>query len=138
MPTARDLEQLWRNKSDDELLEAAGVLGEYTPDGQRVIREELKRRGFEDPVEQKGETALEATAPGPPPRECTRCRAEMRFLGSRAMPPGDWVAAGDAPELLEDGTSFDLYVCPECSHVDMFLNLPVDEGEGAGGGDNDD
>ena len=60
MATRREIEQAWRAKTDDELLEAAGTLGEYTPEGQDVIRAELTRRGFEDPVEQKGESALEA------------------------------------------------------------------------------
>ncbi len=124
MPTAREIEQLWRGKSDDELLEAAGALGEYTPDGQRIIREELKRRGFEDPVDQHGESALEATGEGPPPRECSRCRVELKFLGSRVVPVTEWTTTGEVPEV--DGASFELYVCPECARVETFLNLPAD------------
>ena len=131
MPTARELEQLWRGKSDDELLEAADLLGDYTPDGQRVIREELKRRGFEDPVEQKGESALQATGEGPPPRECMRCRVEMRFLGTRAVQGAEWLAVGDVSDLLEDAASFELYLCPECARVEMFLDLGVRGGDQA-------
>lgn len=127
MPTARDLEQLWHTKSDDELLEAASALGEYTPEGQHVIRGELRRRGFEDPVEQKGESALEATAEAPPPRECIRCRVEMKFLGSRAVQPAEWSASAEASEFLQDGATFDLYLCPECAQVEMFLNLPIED-----------
>ncbi len=131
MPTARDLEQLWRDKSDDELLEAASALGEYTPDGQAVIRAELKRRGFEDPVDQKGESALAATGEAPPPRECVRCRVDMKFLGTRSARTADWTAVGEVSELLEEGAAFDLYLCPECARVETFLNLPVEADEEA-------
>ena len=130
MATRREIEQAWRAKTDDELLEAAGTLGEYTPEGQDVIRAELTRRGFEDPVEQKGESALEATGEGPPPRECIRCRVDMRFLGTRAVQTADWLAVGEVREVVADGASFDLYLCPECARVEMFLNLPVEEDEG--------
>jgi len=129
MATAREIEQVWRAKSDEELLEAAGALGEYTPEGQNVIRAELKRRGFEDPVEQRGESALEATGEGPPPRECTRCRIDMKFLGTRAVRAADWLAVGEVREIMGDGASFDLYLCPDCAHVEMFLNLPFEEKE---------
>jgi hypothetical protein len=129
MATAREIEQVWRGKSDEELLEAAGALGEYTPEGQNVIRAELKRRGFEDPVEQKGESALEATGEGPPPRECARCRVDMKFLGTRAVQAADWLAVGEVRELTADGASFDLYLCPECARVETFLNLPAGEEE---------
>jgi len=37
-------EQIWRRKSDEELLEASTRLDEYTVEGQRVIVAELQRR----------------------------------------------------------------------------------------------
>ena len=39
-----DVERLWRFKDDEQLAEAAAMLGEYTDAGQRVIHAELRRR----------------------------------------------------------------------------------------------
>jgi hypothetical protein len=44
-----DAEQIWREKSDDELVEAGERLFEFTADGERIIRDELRRRGLPDP-----------------------------------------------------------------------------------------
>lgn len=44
-----DAEQVWRGKADDEILAAARRLAEYTEDGERVIRAELRRRSFDEP-----------------------------------------------------------------------------------------
>lgn len=42
-------EEIWRAKSDDELLEAREDLSEYTEEGERIIRAELQRRGLPKP-----------------------------------------------------------------------------------------
>lgn len=39
-----DAEDIWRAKTDEELLEAGEELSEYTEDGERIIRAELHRR----------------------------------------------------------------------------------------------
>ncbi len=128
---ATEAERIWRAKTDQQLLEAAGELHQCTAEGQHVIRAELKRRGFEDPVEQKGEAALEPFEEGAPPRECMRCNAEMRFFGTR-IESGNWAVLGEMPKVIEMGASFDVYVCPECTRVELFLNLPAeDQGPGA-------
>jgi len=44
-----EAEELWRAKTDDELLEAAEELSGYTDDGERIIRAELRRRGLPEP-----------------------------------------------------------------------------------------
>ena len=44
-----DAEQIWREKSDDDLIEAGGRLSEFTSEGERIIRAELRRRGLPDP-----------------------------------------------------------------------------------------
>jgi len=43
-----EAEKVWGAKADDELLAAARQLAEYTEEGQRVIRAELRRRGFDE------------------------------------------------------------------------------------------
>ena len=58
-----DVEQIWREKTDDEVAEAASTLSEYTEETERIIRAELQRRGLPEP--ERG--AL------PIPDEETRC-----------------------------------------------------------------
>lgn len=40
---------LWRSKTDEEVLEAALVLEEYTEEAEGIIRAELRRRGLQEP-----------------------------------------------------------------------------------------
>lgn len=54
-----DAEAIWAAKTDDQLLEAARELSEYTEEGERIIRAELQRRGLPQP--------------DPPIGECSRC-----------------------------------------------------------------
>jgi hypothetical protein len=119
-----DIERIWRDKSDDDLIEAASQLGDYTPEGQRVIRSELKRRGLEDPIEQVGEAALEATSEdAPPPRECSECRVALRYLGASAL--------SGAAHL--QGHALDVYACPQCGHVDFFIAVAGGDDDEASG-----
>jgi len=43
------VEQIWRDKTDDEVAEAASELSQYTEEAARVIRAELQRRGLPEP-----------------------------------------------------------------------------------------
>ncbi len=128
-----DMEKIWREKSDEDLLEAAATLSDFTEEGQRVLRSELKRRGMEDPLEQASTEA--APIPEPvieasqaedqslPEPECLRCRAEMRFRGTRTM-------LGEVGNLFSHSDTFDLYVCPKCGHVELFASeIGVDAAE---------
>ena len=45
-----DAEDVWRAKTDDELLEAVEQLSEYTAEGERIIRAELRRRRLPEPA----------------------------------------------------------------------------------------
>jgi hypothetical protein len=118
-----DVERIWREKSDEDLLEAAAQLGDFTEEGQQVIRAELKRRGLEDPVEQATDAKADAAnaeaeepeGPSLPEPECTRCHAEMRYRGTRTL-------LGEVGNLFANSDTFDLYVCPKCGHVDLFTN----------------
>ncbi|MGZ7040852.1 MAG: hypothetical protein ACXVH7_03575, partial [Thermoanaerobaculia bacterium] len=44
-----DVEQIWRDKTDDEVAEAASNLSEYTEEAAPVIRAEFQRRGLSEP-----------------------------------------------------------------------------------------
>jgi len=43
------VERVWHAKTDEELSEASTHLWDYTEEGQRVIREELRRRALPEP-----------------------------------------------------------------------------------------
>jgi hypothetical protein len=132
-----EVEQIWRAKSDGALLVAAAELNSYEDEGKRAIREELRRRGFEDPVEQsrfaapdaefaqpdEGDAqAGDADAPPPAPPRCLRCEVAERYLGARWFRQGanEGALAARGPKFEID-QSFDVYVCPECGHVDLFV-----------------
>ena len=44
-----DVEQIWSHKTDDEVLDAAWNLSEYTEEAARAIRAELQRRDLPEP-----------------------------------------------------------------------------------------
>lgn len=121
-----DMEAIWREKSDEDLIEAAATLSDFTEDGQQVIRAELKRRGLEDPVEQVNvASASEPQAPevepdeaqgdSLPEPECLRCHAEMRYRGVRTL-------LGETGNLFSNSDTLDVYVCPKCGHVELFAS----------------
>jgi hypothetical protein len=118
-----DVERIWRDKSNEDLIEAAAELGDYTDEGQRAIRAGLERRGLEDPVEQ-----THAVGPGEGEEEeaqlpdCLRCRVELRYLGAKRFHEAtNWGMFGQLGELFKGSESFDVYVCPRCGHVELFV-----------------
>jgi hypothetical protein len=144
-----DAERIWRDRSDEDLLEAAAELGQFTEQGQAVIRAELKRRGLEDPVDQANSEAEAIDPPGDEPEgapgservigeegagdadgrlgargpECLRCDVALEYRGTRRFHEGThWGALGEIGHLFEKSESFDVYVCPNCGHVDLFVD----------------
>jgi hypothetical protein len=114
-----EAERIWREKSDDELLEAAAALDEFTAEGRWIIRSELQRRGLEDPVQQSG--AWEGNAEQ---LECLRCRATLRHLDPDEDSPLQGVLTKSRFPIFPPGGPFRLFVCPQCDHVELFVNLP--------------
>ena len=124
-----EAERIWSEKTEIELIEAAADLDQFTEDGQRIIRAELKRRGLEDPVEQAavepgaGSTADEAAEP-----ECLRCHVQLH-----PVDPDDpdeatrWSVLGEMRAGLLGRIGLDVYVCPRCGHVDLFADLPDED-----------
>lgn len=64
-----DAEEIWAKKSDEELLEAAGDLDEFTEEGERIIRAELRRRKL--------------PAPDAPIGRCANCGRAIRSARRR-------------------------------------------------------
>jgi hypothetical protein len=121
-----EAERIWSEKGDEDLLDAAADLDQFTEDGQRIIRAELKRRGLEDPLEQAGDD--DAGREAAPPVECLRCRVRLRLLDpDTAEQAAGWGKVRGLRSLLELSDSFDVYVCPQCGHVDLFAQMPVGE-----------
>lgn len=127
-----EAERIWTEKSDDELIEAAAALTEFTEEGQRIVRAELKRRGLEDPVEQvASESAAAGTDGEAVEPECLRCHVTLRLIdpeNPEAVARWGWLGGIHAP--LVGRVGLDIYVCPRCGHVDLFTDLPEeDEGQ---------
>ena len=117
-----DATRIWREKSDEDLIEAAAELNQFTEQGQEIIRAELKRRRLEDPVAQAGD-AVDA-GPGP---ECLRCHVPLRFID-----PNDsnmnvrWTVVPNGGHFDPNSPVY-TYVCPKCGHVDLFMDVPEDD-----------
>jgi hypothetical protein len=121
-----EAERIWSEKSDEDLIDAAASLGEFTPAGQLIIRAELKRRGLEDPLEQAGTDGEQAEDEAPPEVECLRCRVSLRLLDPDASDQtAGWSMVRGLRTLLELSDSFNVYVCPQCGHVELFAQLPL-------------
>lgn len=125
-----EAERIWSSKSDEALLEAAADLASFTEEGQRVIRAELKTRGFEDPWEQGqftaadvGTRAMDAEAESTAP-DCLRCEIPLSYIGEKRFHEGTrWGLIGELGHLFEKSESFHVYACPECGHVEFFVDI---------------
>ena len=57
--------------------------------------------------------------------QCLRCRSDLRYAGVKKFHEGSrgwgfWL--GDLGELFTHREEFDLYVCPRCGRVEMFVD----------------
>lgn len=124
-----DAERIWSEKSDEELIEAAAALTEFTVEGQRIVRAELKRRGLEDPVDQAASESAAGGADGEAVEpECLRCHVTLRLIDPEdpeAVARWSWLGGIHAP--LAGRSGLDIYVCPRCGHVDLFADPPEED-----------
>ena len=121
-----DAERIWREKSDDDLLDAAAELDQFTADGQRIIREELKRRGLEDPMAQAGleDEGEDAGEEEDAPLECLRCRTPLRLIDPEAE-DAEWRLLGQRLPQFDPRGQLHAYACPSCGHIELFINPAV-------------
>jgi hypothetical protein len=121
----KEAERIWREKSDEDLLDAAAELDDFTEEGRDVIRAELKRRGLEDPVEQAGGEG--SAEPEVPAIECLRCRTPLEVIeSSDDSPTLQW--RGRRVPMFDPTGLLHIYACPHCGHVELFFDLPQEEG----------
>ena len=62
-------------------------------------------------------------APADNPVICSACRLDLEFVGSRDFHEGTrWGVLGDLGELFVNKQRFDIYVCPRCRRVSLFVD----------------
>lgn len=105
-----DADRVWQSKSDDELLEAAATLADYTEEGEDLIRAEILRRGMAGPPPPIGRCpqcgrAIHASDPGD---ACAQCgepfSTEIRSAVSPANPNRDDGRSDHADDLITVAT----------------------------------
>ncbi len=63
--------------------------------------------------------------------DCLRCRTPLDYLGTKKFHEGTrWSVFGDLAELFENREQYDVYVCPRCGKVEMFVDGVGDEQRG--------
>ncbi len=69
------------------------------------------------------EIGVENTRVTANPLHCLRCRAAMKFVGTKSFHEGfSWGGIlGDWGEFLVNQESFDAYVCTRCGRVEFFV-----------------
>ena len=113
-----DADRIWRAKSDDELLEAAADLSEFTADGERIIRAELRRRGLPEPGRAIGACprcgrAIPRTHES---NDCSQCGEPLppeilRALGAAAAGPADISITAKTPTGQSLSVTWEVVAC---------------------------
>ena len=59
----------------------------------------------------------------PDPMQCARCATQLQFMGTKKFHEGTrWSVFGDLAELFENREYFDVYMCPRCGRVELFVD----------------
>ena len=57
------------------------------------------------------------------PIVCARCELPLEFVGTRDFHEGTrWGVLGELGELFVNKQSFDVFVCPRCGRVELFID----------------
>lgn len=57
------------------------------------------------------------------PIVCSRCNVPLDYVGAKKFHEGTrWGALGDIGELFVKKERFDVYVCPRCGRVELFVD----------------
>jgi predicted RNA-binding Zn-ribbon protein involved in translation (DUF1610 family) len=57
------------------------------------------------------------------PLKCHRCGVELDYVGTKKFHEGNrWGALGELGELFVKKEHFDVYVCPRCGRVELFVD----------------
>ena len=59
----------------------------------------------------------------PNPLQCPRCGVPLDYVGTKKFHEGArWGALGELGELFVKKEHFDVYVCPRCGRVELFVD----------------
>jgi hypothetical protein len=59
----------------------------------------------------------------PDPMLCPRCSTDLDYVGTKRFHEGTrWGVLGELGELFTNREHFDVYVCPRCGRVELFVD----------------
>ena len=59
----------------------------------------------------------------PDPMSCPRCGIHIEYVGTKKFHEGTrWGVFGELGELFVNKERFDVYVCPRCGRVELFVD----------------
>ena len=59
----------------------------------------------------------------PDPMSCPRCDIHIEYVGTKKFHEGTrWGVFGEIGELFVNKERFDVYVCPRCGRVELFVD----------------
>ena len=65
----------------------------------------------------------EQPAPGENPIICAACHLDLTYVGTRDFHEGTrWGVLGELGELFVNKEHFDVYLCPRCGRVSLFVD----------------
>jgi hypothetical protein len=54
---------------------------------------------------------------------CLRCQTPLEHLGTKRFHEGtNWGFLGELGEIFVKREQFDVYMCPRCGHVELFVD----------------
>jgi hypothetical protein len=55
--------------------------------------------------------------------KCLRCQTRLEHLGTKRFHEGsNWGVLGELGEIFVKREQFDMFVCPRCGHVELFVD----------------
>ncbi len=103
---------------DAGLLDPSIEPCDAAPAGESVLQVEEFYSGRYQPPARTSEPKAQPRA-----IECTRCRIAMRYMGTKQFHEGRrWGVLGDWGEMFVNKEGFDVYACPRCGLVEMFVD----------------
>lgn len=57
------------------------------------------------------------------PMACARCATALTYMGEKKFHEGRrWGVLGELGELFQNREHFDVYMCPRCGRVELFVD----------------
>jgi hypothetical protein len=57
------------------------------------------------------------------PMSCSRCDVALEYVGTKKFQEGTrWGMFGDVGGMFKDREHFDIYMCPRCGRVELFVD----------------